>query len=208
MFSFLQNRDIPLRSCDWLRLNREECLQNPAWQPALLLRHPRLLSGSGKSKKVKGRRREIVEKKVRITCLIEFYILHIQICKVKSPANVSSVGTKVRATRYRYMPNNRPRQKSLGVSSDYQFNWFIGGADTCQGEAGCDTGGSQILARHSDSSNQCPSHGEKTPVRSLQCISIKRSAVDVLFTCTQRAHIKGEVRRFFFIGSKFLLAPN
>ena len=56
--------------------------------------------------------------------------------KVKSQANVSSVGTKVRATRYRYMPNNRPRQKSLGVSSDYQFNWFIGGADTCQGDSG------------------------------------------------------------------------
>ena len=69
-------------------------------------------------------------------------------------------------------------------------------ADTCQGEAGCDTGGSQILARHSDSSNQCPSHGEKTPVRSLQCISIKRSAVDLLFTCTQRAHIKEPVSEF------------
>ena len=70
-------------------------------------------------------------------------------------------------------------------------------ADTCQGEAGCDTGGSQILARHSDSSNQCPpSHGEKTPIRSLQFISSKRRAVDVLFTCTQRAHIKEPVSEF------------
>ena len=34
------------------------------------------------------------------------------------------------------MTNSTPRQKSLGVSSDYQFNWFIGGADTCQGDSG------------------------------------------------------------------------
>ena len=43
---------------------------------------------------------------------------------------------KSKATKYRYMTNSTPRQKSLGVSSDYQFNWFIGGADTCQGDSG------------------------------------------------------------------------
>jgi len=46
------------------------------------------------------------------------------------------VGMNVKATRYRYKINKTPRQKSLGVSSDYQFNWFIGGADSCQGDSG------------------------------------------------------------------------
>jgi len=45
-------------------------------------------------------------------------------------------GLNIKATKYRYKINNTPRQKSLGVSSDYQFNWFIGGADTCQGDSG------------------------------------------------------------------------
>ena len=53
-FFFFQNCDIPLWSCDWLRLNCKKCLQNPAWQPAVLLCHTGLLSGfvRKKSKKV------------------------------------------------------------------------------------------------------------------------------------------------------------
>ena len=47
-----------------------------------------------------------------------------------------SVGIKGKPTKYRYVTNATPRQKALGVSPDYQFNWFIGGADTCQGDSG------------------------------------------------------------------------
>ena len=40
-----QNSDFPLRCGDWLHLDCEKCLQDSAWQPAVVLCNPGLLSG-------------------------------------------------------------------------------------------------------------------------------------------------------------------
>ena len=43
----------------------------------------------------------------------------------------------MKTTKYRYKLNKSgPRQKTIGVSANYKFNWFIGGSDTCQGDSG------------------------------------------------------------------------
>ena len=44
-FLFCQNGDLPLRPRHWFHINREKCLQNSTWQPALLLRDSCLFSG-------------------------------------------------------------------------------------------------------------------------------------------------------------------
>ena len=43
---------------------------------------------------------------------------------------------KVKPTKYEYLTNDSPRHKTFGVSPEYQFNWFVGGADTLQGGSG------------------------------------------------------------------------
>ena len=69
-------------------------------------------SSGGKSRPIREKRRQLLQRKVLPDIMF------------KSSRKPSTVGLKGKGTKYQYELSITPRKRMMGVSPDYQFNWF------------------------------------------------------------------------------------